>query len=47
MIGKRKILGLRREFRESFEKKMNSEEMGGIDETVLRARDFERYNVNL
>jgi len=28
MIGVMKILGVRREFRESFEKKMKSEEMG-------------------
>jgi len=28
MIGVMKILGERREFRESFEKKMNSDEMG-------------------
>jgi len=32
MIGRRKILGERREFRESFEKKMNSEEMGELME---------------
>jgi len=49
MIEVMKISGVRREFREklregrnrkSFRKKMNSEEMGVIDGTVLRARIF-------
>jgi len=52
MIEVTKILGVSRECREKLRegrnrKKMNSGEICVIDETVLRARDFERYNVNL
>ena len=47
MIGLTKVWGVKRECRESFEKKVNSLKKWGSDETVTEVRDFERFNVNL